>query len=201
MKRLRITDYGLRICLVILLTVGAALWLAVPQSQATAAGKKQAELKRQMQRLERAVSTSLQQVFGNRPFAVLQEPKSVYLAGFGVMVHAEVNLYPMRFVFPFAPNPYSEKELKTEREQKRKRLKQLQSRLRELLLAESAELTQLGAEENLAVVIHLFNSRPYPEIPSQVVLQAQRKALLELQDQGHKPEPAELARVISLRQF
>ena len=118
-----------------------------------------------------------------------------------MVVHAEVNLYPMRFIFPFAPNPYSEKELKTEREQKGQRLKELQYKLRQLLLAQSGALTRLGAEENLAVVIHLFNSRPYPEIPSQVVLQAQRKALLELQDQGHKPEPAELARVISLRQF
>ena len=201
MKRLRIADFGLRICLAILLVLGAALWLAVPQSQATAAGKKQAEMKRQMQQLERAVNTSLQQMFENRPFAVLQEPKSAYLAGFGIVIHAEVNLYPMRFISPFARDPYSEKELKTEREQKRKRLQQLQSRLRKLLLAESAELTQLGPEENLAVVIHLFNPRPYPEIPGQLVLQAPRKALLELQGQGGKPGPAELARVISLRQF
>ena len=201
MKRLRFADFGLRIGLAILLALGAALWLAVPQSQATAAGKKQAELKRQMQQLERAVNTSLQQMFGNRPFAVLQEPKSAYLAGFGVVVHAEVNLYPMRFISPFSRDPFSEKELKTERQQKQKRLQQLQSRLRELLLTESAGLTQLGAEENLAVVIHLFNPRPYPEIPGQVVLQAQRKALLELQDGGRKPGSAGLARVISLRQF
>ncbi len=201
MKRLHIANFGLRICLAILLAMGAALWLAVPQSQATAAGKKQAELKRQMQQLELAVNASLQQMFENRPFAVLQEPKSAYLAGFGVMVHAEVNLYPMRFISPFAPSAFSEKELKTEREQKRRRLQQLQSRLRDLLLAESAGLTQLGAEENLALVIHLFNPRPYPEIPGQVVLQAQRQALLELQDGGRKPGSAGLARVISLRQF
>ena len=201
MKRLQIANFGLRICLVILLAVGAALWLAVPQSQATAAGKKQAELKRQMQQLERALNSSLRQTFGNRPFAVLQEPKSAYLAGFGVVVHAEVNLYPMRFISPFSRDPYSEKELRTEREQKQKRLQQLQSRLRELLLTESAGLTKLGAEESLAVVIHLFNPRAYPEIPGQVVLQAQRKSLLELQDQGREPGPAELARVISLRQF
>ena len=201
MKRLRFADFGLRIGLAILLALGAALWLAVPQSQATAAGKKQAELKRQMQQLERAVNTSLQQAFGNRPFAVLQEPKSAYLAGFGVVVHAEVNLYPMRFISPFSRDPFSEKELKTERQQKQKRLQELQSRLRDLLLAESVGLTQLGAEENLAVVIHLFNPRPYPEIPGQVVLQAPRKALLELQDGGRKPGSAGLARVISLRQF
>ena len=201
MNRSMVFTFRYRSCLAILLALGFVLWLAVPQSRAAAAGKKQVELKRQMQQLERAVNTSLQQMFENRPFAVLQEAKSVYLAGFGVMVHAEVNLYPMRFISPFALRPYSEKELKTEREQKRKRLQQLQSRLRDLLLTESAGLTQLGAEENLAVVIHFFNPRPYPEIPGQVILQAQRQALLELQDGGRKPGSTGLARVISLRQF
>ncbi len=173
----------------------AACCLAAPPAENAAV------LKRQMQEFERVLNNALQQMFENRPFAVLQEPKSAYLPGFGLIVHAEVNLYPMRMVMPFSPAPYSETELKLERTQKLQRLKQLQDRLRELLLAESASLGQVSAEENVAVIIHLYNPRPYPEIPGQIVVQARRQALLELQGEGRKPAPAELAKVIALREF
>ncbi len=160
-----------------------------------------AALKRQMQEFERVLNQAMVQMFENRPFAILQEPKSVYLPGFGIVVHTELNLYPMRWITPFSLEPYSEKELKTEREQKAERLKNVNGRLRDLLLAQSVAFSQVNAEENLAVVIHLYNPRYFPEIPSQVVAMARRRALLDLQGDGRKPAPEELARAITVREF
>ena len=180
--------------------VFALLLLAAVAPSAKAADNP-AALKRQMQEFERVLNQALLQMFENRPFAILQEAKSVYLPGFGIVVHTELNLYPMRWILPFSPDPYSEKELKTEREQKAERLRNLNGRLRDLLLAQSVAFSQVSAEENLAVVIHLFNPRPFPEIPSQVVALARRQALLNLQGDGRKPAPEELARAITVREF
>lgn len=188
MKRLRIADWGLRI--------GLAAALATV-TLCAAPAENNAVLKRQMQEVERA----LLRMFEVQSLIILQEPKSAYLPGFGIVVHAEVNLYPMRNIMPFAPQPYSEQELKTEREQKLLRLRTMQKQLQELLLAQSRLLTQVNGEENLALVIHLYNPRSYPGIPSQVVVQARRQALLSLQEQARKPGPDELAKVILVREF
>ncbi len=196
MKKLRIADCGLRICLAIL----AAALLATSPAAARAA-ENNAALKRQMQEFERGLNQTIIQMFGTQFFVFLQEPKAAYLPGFGVVVHAEVNLYPMRFIMPFAPQPYSEQELKTEREQKLARMKVMQKGLQEMLVAQGRALGQLSGEEQVAVVIHLYNPRTYPEIPSQVILQARRQALLDLAERAGKPDPIELAKAITLREF
>ena len=120
---------------------------------------------------------SQQSPFRVRPMAVLEEPKSIYLDGFGVVVHAEVNLYPTTILTLFQSPQAMANDLKCEREQKGQRLKQLQTRLRELLLAQSAALSELSADSSLAVVIHFFNARPYPEIPGQIVVQGPPEAM------------------------
>ena len=195
MKKSRIAVGGRRIAGVLVLV------LALAMAPAARAAENAVVLKRQMLDFERTLTLTLAQMFENRPFAVLQEPKSVYLPGFGAVLHTEVNLYPMRFLLPFDQPSYSEKEIKTEREQMIQRLKELETRLRELLLAQSTALAQLGGHENIAIVIHLFNPRQVPEIPGQVVAQARRQALLDLQADGRKPAAADLTRVVSLRGF
>jgi len=179
---------------VVLFALAVTPLLAAPPADNT-------PLKRQMQDFERALNQSIIQMFGTQFFVFLQEPKAAYLPGFGVVVHAEVNLHPMRFIMPFAPQPYSEQELKTEREQKLARMKVMQKGLQDLLLAQGRALTQLSGEEQVAVVIHLYNPRTYPEIPSQVLLQARRQALLDVREREGKPDPIELAKAINLREF
>jgi DNA-binding response OmpR family regulator len=88
-----------------------------------------------------------------------------------------------------------------EQEQKPLRLQELRNRLREMLVEQGTALTQLPSEENVAIVIHLFNVRQQANIPGQVVAQARRQALLELTARGAAPERAALARAVSLREF
>lgn len=156
-------------------------------------------VKQQMKEFERFADSSLREMFGDRPFVILQEPKSAYLPGYGIIVHAELNLYPMRWLNPFGSPTYSQEELKTERDQKVARARQLSVRLRELLVEEAPRLAKLGGDEHVAMVIHFFNQRQYPDVPNQVVIAGLVPELAALE--GRKPPAAELDKLVSLREF
>src|SRR5512140_1316566 len=55
-----------------------------------AAAPEAATVKREMNDFERNLDRSLRQLFGNRPFGILQEAKASYLPGYGALVHAEL---------------------------------------------------------------------------------------------------------------
>lgn len=173
---------------------------AEQQAAAAQAGPRaDSPLKQQMKEFERFADLALRKMFGNLPFTILQEPKASYLPGFGLIVHAEGNLYPMRMLTPFGRPTYSEEELKVEREQKIARIKQLRATLREMLVQEAPLLAKLGGSENAALVVHLFNQRPYPEVPDQVVVIGNLRDLAALQ--GRKLQPGELDKLVSLREY
>jgi hypothetical protein len=195
------TGRGLRIVAALVVTLLAGVCAAAPPPQAGASGREFAALKRQMDQFDQRLRDALLKMFEARPFVILEEPKSTYLEGFGVVVHAELNLYPVAMLSPFTSKQALDNEIKLEQEQKPLRLKELRNRLRELLVEQGTALTLLSTEENVAIVIHLFNVRPQANIPGQVVVQAKRQALLELKTRGGAPEPAALARAVSLREF
>jgi len=201
--RLRIAARGFsgRAILAALLMALLGVFAAAPAPQAGAPGRDFAALKRQMDQGDQQLRDALLKMFEARPFMILGEPKSTYLEGFGVVVHAELNLYPVAVLSPFTSKQALDNEIKLEQEQKPLRLKELRNRLREVLAEQGTALTQLSSEENVAIVIHLFNVRQQANIPGQVVAQAKRHALLELRARGAAPEPAALARVVSLREF
>ena len=195
------TARGLRIVAALVVTLLAGVSAAAPPPQTSASGREFAALKRQMDQFDQQLRDALLKMFEARPFVILGEPKSTYLEGFGVVVHAELNLYPVAVLSPFISKQALDNEIKLEQEQKPLRLKELRTRLREMLVEQGAALTQLSSEESVAIVIHLFNVRQQANIPGQVVAQARRQALLELKARGAAPEPAALARAITLREF
>jgi hypothetical protein len=201
--KLRIAARGFsgRAILAALLIALLGVFAAAPAPQAGAPGRDFAALKRQMDQFDQRLQDALLKMFEARPFVILGEPKSTYLEGFGVVVHAELNLYPVAVLSPFTSKQALDNEIKLEQEQKPLRLRELRNRLREVLVEQGAALTQLPSEENVAIVIHLFNVRQQANIPGQVVAQARRQALLELKARGAAPEPAALARAVSLREF
>jgi len=196
------TGRGLRIVAALVVTLLAAICAGpAPLPQAGASGREFAALKRQMDQFDLRLRDALLKMFEARPFVILEEPKSTYLEGFGVVVHAELNLYPVAVLSPFTSRQAFDNEAKIEQEQKPLRLKELRNRLREMLVEQGTALTLLPSEENVAIVIHLFNVRQQANIPGQVVAQARRQALLELTARGAAPEPAALARAVVLREF
>lgn len=135
-------------------------------------------IKMQMQLIESLVTTAIKQHFQN-PFGILQQVKGTYLDGFGVVFTAEVNLYQMRTPNPFNRTPYSEKELSEARAQKLAHNKEAATLMQDLLRDHGAGLTFLRADENVAVVLHLYNVPELSDMPSQIVVQTKRQTLID----------------------
>ena len=182
------------------LAAGALLLalVAPPLPAQTRATHDYSGMKMQMQLFETVLSTALKQRFGH-PFSILQPAKGVYLEGFGVVFSVEANLYPMRFISPFSPAPYSEKELKEAREQKPLRMKKAEEMVEELLRDHGPGLSFLRPDENVAVAIHVFNPGELSDLPSQVVIQTKRQTLIDAA--GQKLTAAEFRNKLSVVTF
>ena len=139
-------------------------------------------LRQQLQSFQGVLNRNVQQSF-EHPFALLQDAKGIYLPWFGVAFHMEVNLYPLRMISPFAPEPYSAEELRKAKESKLERIRQLKEQLRQLLLEHAVDLGVVPGEQNVAIVVHLFNlpSERSDDLPTQLVIGASRQALLDYQ--------------------
>lgn len=175
-----------------------ALW-AVPEAfaaQALPRSPDYVNVKRQVQLFETLLTTALNQRF-ERPFAVLQEPRGTYLEGYGAVFTLEVNLSPLRYLSPFSPGPHTEKELQEAHARKLQRMKEVEEIVKDLLRDHGAGLSFLRPEENVAVVVYLFNTGEQRDLPSQMIVQARRQALLEAQ----KLSVAEFRQRISMVAF
>ncbi len=94
----------------------------------TAHARPGAALKVQLSEFENSLSSELLGMFPSRAFVILQQPRSTYLEGFGVVIQAEFNLYPMAGISPFNSRESLEAEMKREEVQKPLRLKALRTR-------------------------------------------------------------------------
>ena len=155
-------------------------------------------IKRQTQLFETVLDTAVRQRF-EQPFLVLQESKGAYLEGYGVVFTMEINLYPLRWRYPFAAAPYSEKELTTARTQKLARMKDLETLIRDLLRDHGMGLNFLPPDENVAVVVHLFNQAEHHDLPSQLAVQVKKQWLQEAA--GRKLTAAEFLQKLSVISF
>jgi len=141
-------------------------------------------LRVQLEAFQQIVNRDIAQAFGH-PFTLLQDAKGSYLPRFGVVFHMEVNLHPLRLISPFDMRPHTPEELRQARETKLERIRQLKARLSALLLAHGTKLTEVPPDQSVAIVVHLFNlpSEQSQGLPTQVVMETTRGALLEAQAQ------------------
>ncbi|MBI2816740.1 MAG: hypothetical protein HYX72_07355 [Acidobacteria bacterium] len=138
-------------------------------------------LKAQIDAFQNVLNRTIQQKFGH-PFSLLQDAKGIYLAGFGVAFHMEVNLHPLRMMSPFDLRPYTPEEIRKSKEEKIARIAQLRTELADLLMRHGGQLNAMAPEQNIAVAVHLFNLRPEgPDLPSQLVMKVDRQMLLDFQ--------------------
>ncbi len=155
-------------------------------------------IKRQTQLFETVLDTAVRQHF-EQPFLMLQETRGAYLEGYGVVFTLEVNLYPLRLRTPFAATPYSDKELAAARTQKLARIKDLEVLIRDLLRDHGMGLNFLPADENVAVVVHLFNQAEHRDMPTQLAVQTRKQWLQEAA--GRKLSAAEFRQKLSVISF
>ena len=136
-------------------------------------------LKNQLDAFQELLNRSLQQT-GETPFFLLQDAKGIYLPGFGVAFHLEVNLHPLRIITPFDSRPYTAEEISKAKDAKLVGIRQLKTKLSELLLEHGGSVSAMAPEQNIAIVVHLFN---FPsesrDLPSQLVMMINRRMLLD----------------------
>jgi hypothetical protein len=156
-------------------------------------------IKKQTQLFETVLDTAIRQHFDPEHFLMLQSPRGAYLEGYGVVFTVEVNLYTMRWRNPFDASPYSEKEVATARTAKLARIKELETLIRDLLRNNGMGLDFVAPDENVAVVVHLFNQAEHRELPSQLAVQTKKQWLQEAA--GRKLSAEEFRQKLSVVSF
>jgi len=139
-----------------------------------------AVLRGQVQQFQVIINRNLQTLL-NHPFAMLQDAKGIYLPRFGVVFHMELNLAPLRTLSPFDLRPYTDQELRQARDTKLERIRALKNQLSGLLQAQGAELSAVPPDQNIAVVVHLFNlpSERTDGLPTQIVIEVSSGVLAD----------------------
>ncbi len=159
----------------------AALSLIVLALLAPAPSRAQAHdytaIKQQLELFETVLNTALKQRYDQQRFMLLQPAKGTYLEGFGVVFTLETNLSTLRYLTPFTPGPYTDKEIKDARAEKTARTKEVEAMVKGLLRDHGAGLNFLKPEDNVAVVVHLFNTSEHKGMPSQLIVQGKKVAL------------------------
>ena len=149
---------------------------------------------------ERATDDRIQQMTSRTPFALLGNTRGAYLSGYGAVFTLEVNLVPVAGISPFRP-AYSVQEIKALNQQKREKLASLKAAIRQLLVEQAGALTLVPPAEKIAIVVTLFNFNweDTTGLPSQIVMQASRQTLLDLQARRAGPDAQE--RAIEVKDF
>jgi hypothetical protein len=156
-------------------------------------------LKTQLEAFQAMLNRTIQQNF-EQPFFLLQDVKGSYLPGFGVVFHMETNLSPMRVAMPFDIHPFTAEELQKARESKIERIRRLKTLLSQILLDQGGSLSAVAPEQNIAVVLHLFNMPSEGgDFPSQVVISLNRRMLLDYQ--GRRLTEAQFEKTGSVLEF
>jgi hypothetical protein len=134
-------------------------------------------LKAQMRVFEAVVDETMSQTFAF-PFGLLEKTQGTYLPGFGLAFSLEVNLYPMRSPNPFDPRPLTTAELDRAQKTSRERIVTVKEIVPRLLADHAISLRDLGPEDHLAVVVHLFEVNPGDTAsPSQLVIETKKSDL------------------------
>jgi hypothetical protein len=129
--------------------------------------------------LERLTDGKVVQVDATTPGDVLGYTRGVYLEGYGAVFSAEVDLNPYAAVNPFRPK-YTAAQVDNLRTQKQVRIGVLKKRMVESMVVIAQNLEGVPTSERiaLAVTIPYFPWEKSEGMPRQILIQAQKSALL-----------------------
>jgi hypothetical protein len=116
------------------------------------------------------------------PFLLLGTARGFYLDGFGAIFSAEMNLVTGPNVTPFHPE-MSKLEIEQHRKKKLERLPVLRQAMKQMLTDAAASLDSVPVTEQIVVEVTVVKY-PWEDmtgIPTQILMQAQKKKLLDAQ--------------------
>jgi hypothetical protein len=114
------------------------------------------------------------------PFYLLGTTRGVYLAGYGAVFTAELNLVAAAVVTPFRP-AFTKEQIAALRQKKLARLAELKRMMRDMLVESAVNLKGVPEEEWVAVGVTLFyyGWEDKTGLPSQILMQGRRRALAD----------------------
>ena len=163
-----------------------------------------AHIRRDMAVFQGVLDTTLKQSLPG-PFQILGSSKGTYLPDYGVVFSLEANVYQIRRLSPFDMRPHTQKELSDAYDQMMTRIELVKELIIRAMAEHGATLRQLGPEENLTVITHLFTggfnggSDPKREFPSQLVFIVKESVINEYREA--KINQDQFAKNVKLLQF
>lgn len=114
------------------------------------------------------------------PFYLLGTTRGVYLAGYGAVFTAELNLVAAAVVTPFRP-AFTREQIAALRQKKLARLVELKRMMRDMLVESAVNLKGVPEAEWVAVGVTLFYYawEDKTGLPSQILMQGRRRALAD----------------------
>lgn len=131
--------------------------------------------------MERSFDQRLQRFSIDAPMEVLGMTRGLYLPGWGTVFTAEVNLVLTPGISPFRP-VISKEDIARIRAAKAKRLPELKTMMREMMLTSAGSLDRLPLDERTVLGVSLFYNtwEESSGMPRMITMQAQKRALLDV---------------------
>ncbi len=130
--------------------------------------------------MQRSLDNKLSGLWPQDPAEVLGLSQGTYIQGYGAIFLGEVNLAPAAGISPFHPS-VSPDEVRRTHDKKMQRMTAIRTAMRAMLVDSALSLDTLPADEQVAVGLSLFYWKweNRDGLPAQIVMHAQRKALLQ----------------------
>ena len=154
----------------------------------------------QIVQMEKAIDARLNGLASrDYPVEVVGVTQGMYINGFGAAFAAELNLAPSGGISPFHPS-MSREEIARIHGKKVERLPKLKDAMQEILLSSAGSLDPIPGGERIAVGITLFywQSEDRSGLPSQIVMQAPKSALVKVKSGADR---STLASVLTVQEF
>ncbi|MEO7145417.1 MAG: hypothetical protein ABI165_18125 [Bryobacteraceae bacterium] len=138
--------------------------------------------------MEQSFNQRLARLWADEPFLLLGTTRGFYLEGFGSVFSAEVNLATGPNITPFRPT-IAKADIERHRKKKIERLPALKQAMRDMLTASAASLDAVPVNEQIVVEVTL-SRYPWEDmtgVPTGILMQAQKKNLLDAQRTGADP--------------
>jgi hypothetical protein len=139
--------------------------------------------------LEQGFDQRINQAAVDDPLDLLGNTRAIYLGNVGVIFSTEVGLVVSPAITPFTPAPTPEVRERL-RQRKIARLPMLRKIMRDMMIASALGLKSMPMEEQIVMGVSLFY-RPWEDItglPVQIVMQASRRTLADIEAGRIKPE-------------
>ena len=140
--------------------------------------------------MQHSLDGKLSGLWPQDPAEVLGLSQGTYIQGYGAIFLGEVNLAPAAGISPFHPT-VTQDEVRRTHDKKVQRMAAIRTAMRAMLVDSARSLDSVPPDEQIAVGLSLFYWKweNREGLPAQIVMHAQRKALL----QAGAPDQAAIA--------